>query len=174
VLNSDVIEAIYLAAEAHKNQRRKGPEALPYVNHLIEVATLLTRAGVDDAITIQAAILHDILEDTTVSEVELTDKFGKAVVDLVKNLSDDKNLSLEKRRSLQLTKLNCCSRNIKLIKLADHCSNIASIPGDWEHERIESYFNWSSKIAALCFSESEFLKREYLDRVDRRKRASSI
>ena len=173
-MNPDIFEALFLAADAHKDQRRKGPEALPYVNHLIEVATLLTRAGVDDTATIQAAILHDILEDTSIPEEELLDKFGSTVVALVKELSDDKSLSLEKRRSLQLAKLNSSSREIKLIKLADHCSNVASLPSSWEIERIESYLNWSAKIAELCFVESEFLKREYLERIESRKRAGGI
>ena len=57
-----VLTALHFAADKHRDQRRKGAEASPYVNHLIEVAELLAReGGVTDVITLQAAILHDTL-----------------------------------------------------------------------------------------------------------------
>ena len=62
---STILKALHFAANKHRDQRRKDVEASPYINHLIEVAELLSRVGgVQDLITLQAAILHDTIEDT--------------------------------------------------------------------------------------------------------------
>lgn len=56
----ELLEALVFAARKHRDQRRKDPEASPYINHPIEVAELLARvAGVDDLAILQAAVLHD-------------------------------------------------------------------------------------------------------------------
>src|SRR4051812_43832964 len=59
-----LLGAIQFAAQKHRSQRRKDEDASPYVNHPIEVAFLLADSGVQDLVTLQAAVLHDTLEDT--------------------------------------------------------------------------------------------------------------
>jgi len=162
---NEIFKALLFAAEAHKDQRRKGNGGSPYINHLIEVADLLSGiAGVNEINVLQAAILHDILEDTNASEEELISSFGEQVTSYVKSLTDDKSLSLEERRKYQLLHVGSASTHIKLIKLADHCSNIVSIPPSWEEERIESYKKWSYKVASQCFGSSLELASEYKKR----------
>ena len=58
-------KALVFAAEAHRNQRRKGAAQEPYLNHLIEVLDLVVQVtdGVDMDVVI-AALLHDVVEDT--------------------------------------------------------------------------------------------------------------
>lgn len=153
------------AADAHKNQKRKGDNGSPYINHLIETAYLLTNiAKFEDDELIQAAILHDIIEDTDVTPEILEAEFGKRVASLVKSVTDDKSLSLEERRANQIAHLASASNDTKLIKLADHCSNIISIPPNWSGERIESYRKWSHEVASLCFGVSKGLALEYQKR----------
>jgi guanosine-3',5'-bis(diphosphate) 3'-pyrophosphohydrolase len=68
-----LIECVSFAAIKHKNQKRKDPEQTPYINHPIGVATILAReAMVEDLCVLQAAVLHDTVEDTetTYQEVE--------------------------------------------------------------------------------------------------------
>jgi (p)ppGpp synthase/HD superfamily hydrolase len=67
-LNADLrrlTKALLFAAEAHRNQRRKGAAQEPYLNHLIEVLDLVVQAtdGTDTDLLI-AAILHDVVEYT--------------------------------------------------------------------------------------------------------------
>ena len=162
---NNTLKAIMFAAEAHKNQKRKGNSGSPYINHLIETAYLLTKiAKFEDDKLIQAAILHDIIEDTNVTPEILEAEFGKKVVSLVKSVTDDKSLSLEERRANQIAYLASASNDTKLIKLADHCSNIISIPPNWSGERIENYRKWSHEVASLCFAVSEDLALEYQKR----------
>ncbi len=73
---TSILKAVNFAAIKHRDQRRKDADALPYINHPIEVAELLASAGVTDTATLQAAILHDTIEDTETTREELDKAFG--------------------------------------------------------------------------------------------------
>ena len=63
---------------------------------------MITQAGITDSEVIIAAILHDTVEDTDTSLEEVEAEFGKAVRDIVDEVSDDKNLGKEERKRLQI------------------------------------------------------------------------
>src|SRR5579862_7328571 len=89
----DILKAAHFAAVRHGAQRRKGAAAEPYVNHLLEVAELVSCAlSQPDANLIIAALLHDSIEDTGVTADELAQRFGKDVASLVLEVTDDKSL----------------------------------------------------------------------------------
>ncbi len=168
------IEALEFAAAVHKDQRRKGSGGSPYINHLIEVASLLSRvAKVNDMDVLVAAVLHDTLEDTEATEDEIESRFGAKVLQYVKKLTDDKSLPLAERREKQLATVSNSSEPIKLIKLADHCSNIASIPPSWSKERSVSYISWSFEVAKSCYSVSNELAEVYKERYEEAKAKAS-
>ncbi|HEX6909457.1 MAG TPA: HD domain-containing protein, partial [Longimicrobium sp.] len=73
---AQLFDALAFAADRHKEQLRKGVAGYPYVNHVIAVAELLARSGVDDVVTLQAALLHDTVEDTDTTPEELAARFG--------------------------------------------------------------------------------------------------
>lgn len=86
-----VARAADFAARRHTEQRRKGTAREPYVNHLIEVATLLaevTRGA--DPLLVAGGYLHDTLEDTSATYEDLEIHFGPAVAALVAEVTDDK------------------------------------------------------------------------------------
>lgn len=67
----EIFMALKFAARKHRGQYRKD-NVSPYINHPIDVADLLARVGgVHDVEVLQAAILHDTVEDTDTSEDEL-------------------------------------------------------------------------------------------------------
>ena len=79
-LDVDQIRVAYeLAAEAHAGQHRASGE--PYVNHAVEVATILASLRLDTA-TIVAGLVHGSVEDTAVSLADLRDKFGDEIANL--------------------------------------------------------------------------------------------
>jgi (p)ppGpp synthase/HD superfamily hydrolase len=95
-LNADLrrlTKALLFAAEAHRNQRRKGAAQEPYLNHLIEVLDLVVQAtdGTDMDIVI-AALLHDVVEDTSTSYEDVAENFGERVAEIVRESSDDMSL----------------------------------------------------------------------------------
>ena len=97
------LSALHFAAEKHKDQRRKGADASPYIKHPIEVAEILARHGNPRNIELlQAPILHDRIEDTNTTGEEIERKFGAAVRQLVEEVTDDKNpeKAVRKQRSI--------------------------------------------------------------------------
>ncbi len=88
-----LLKALAFAADEHRDQRRKDAEASRYINHCIAVATVLAlEGGVMDEELLIAAILHDAVEDTRTTFVELEECFGAAVAALVREVTDDKAL----------------------------------------------------------------------------------
>jgi (p)ppGpp synthase/HD superfamily hydrolase len=87
-----VLRAADAAARWHVHQRRKGLAQEPYINHLLEVASLVAEAtqGKDPDLVI-AALLHDAIEDQEVHYELIMREFGKRVADVVREVSDDKS-----------------------------------------------------------------------------------
>uniref|UniRef100_A0A8C4LHH5 Guanosine-3',5'-bis(diphosphate) 3'-pyrophosphohydrolase MESH1 n=1 Tax=Equus asinus TaxID=9793 RepID=A0A8C4LHH5_EQUAS len=123
-----LLEAADFAARKHRWQRRKDPEGTPYINHPIGVARILTHeAGITDIVVLQAALLHDTVEDTdtTLDEVEL--HFGAQVRRLVEEVTDDKTLPKLERKRLQVEQAPHSSPGAKLVKLADKLYNLRDL-----------------------------------------------
>src|SRR6187549_1689001 len=79
--DTTMIEDAYaVARDAHVDQVRRSGE--PYIAHPLGVATILARLGLDD-VTIAGALLHDAVEDTTVTQDDLERQFGSEVAAIV-------------------------------------------------------------------------------------------
>jgi len=145
--NNDLLKfsnALHFAAKAHANHRRKGTAQEPYVNHLIEVADLVTQAtGGEDIDLVCAALLHDSIEDASVSPALLSQLFGGRVASVVVELSDDMQLPKPERKAHRLASAPGKSRDARMVKLADMASNVLAIaespPAGWTAERSLSY-----------------------------------
>jgi guanosine-3',5'-bis(diphosphate) 3'-pyrophosphohydrolase len=153
--SSTIIEAVHFAAQKHTGQQRKGAKGEPYINHPVHVAQIIhTIGGVSDFEVLAASILHDTLEDTNTSERELEEKFGKPILDLVKEVTDDKSLPKQKRKQLQIEHAPHLSVGATLIKIADKISNITDIttspPKDWDTNRKQDYLNWGQAVVDNC------------------------
>jgi guanosine-3',5'-bis(diphosphate) 3'-pyrophosphohydrolase len=152
-----LIEAIAFASERHKCQIRKGIGKVPYINHPIAVAKLLSDFGEDDLELNISAFLHDVIEDTTnnIQEIkELSDiifeKFGEIVLLTVLEVSDNKSLPVEERKRLQVAHTPKLSNRAKKIKIADKICNILDIkndpPENWSVQRKLAYLDWSKQV----------------------------
>src|SRR3954465_11479885 len=121
----DLLAALHFAADKHRDQRRKDAEASPYINHPIEVAELLTRVGgVRDLVALQAAILHDTIEDTHTTPEELEGRFGARGRKVVEEVTDEKTLPKVDRKRLQIEHAPHLSPEARLVKLADKIANV--------------------------------------------------
>ena len=135
-----VLRAADAAARWHVHQRRKGAAEEPYVNHLLEVATLVAEAtdGKDPELVI-AALLHDSIEDQEVPRSVIAEAFGDGVAKLVEEVTDNKKLEKQERKRLQVEHAQKKSQRGKILKLADKTSNLraiaASPPPDWSVRR---------------------------------------
>lgn len=121
-------EALIFAGEKHKGQIRKGSNE-PYICHPIEVMMITARMTNDNEV-IEAAVLHDTLEDTDTKEEEIRDRFGDRVLELVMSESEDKRSGINKTETWKVRKqetilhIKTAPRDSKLILLADKLSNL--------------------------------------------------
>jgi guanosine-3',5'-bis(diphosphate) 3'-pyrophosphohydrolase len=146
-----ILEAAFFAARKHTHQRRKNIEDIPYINHPLEVADLLSSAGgITDEDILCAALLHDTVEDTGTRIWEIESLFGPVVAGYVTEVSDDKSLPKEERKRRQVQHAGSLSPGATLIKLADRISNLRSItaepPKGWTTGRQLEYFRWSKEV----------------------------
>jgi len=137
-MNLNITDAFEMAAKAHEGQKRKF-DGSSYIAHLNEVFNILAYAGVEDEDIFIAGILHDTLEDTSLTEADIQARFGNKVLLLVQSLSDDKSLILEQRKALAVAKVKVLSSAALTIKLADLISNMSAIPTSWDEHRVKAY-----------------------------------
>lgn len=166
-----LLDAIDFAARAHRYQRRKDHGEIPYVNHAIEVAELVARVGeVEDLEVLQAAVLHDTVEDTEVTLEQIEERYGEGVRDLVDEMTDDKSLVKAERKQAQIDESPAMSHRGKIIKLADKISNVRDIahrpPPDWTLDRRRAYVQWAVDVVAGIRGTNEGLERTFDEVVD--------
>jgi guanosine-3',5'-bis(diphosphate) 3'-pyrophosphohydrolase len=160
------LQALVFAAHKHRDHRRKDPNHSPYVNHLIEVADLLWRVGgVRDPVLLTAAVLHDAIEDTHTSPAEIREYFGKEVLDLVLEVTDDKSLPQAVRKRLQVEHAAHISPQAKQLKVADKISNVRDIintpPPDWPDQRRQAYLDWAREVVDQVRGANPALEAEF-------------
>ncbi len=161
-----ILKAASFAAERHAAQKRKGAAGEPYVNHLLEVAHLVSTAlSEPDTNLVIAALLHDTIEDVGVSKDELAETFGDDVAGLVAEVTDDKSLPKAERKRLQVVTAPSKSVRAQILKLADKISNLRAImsspPPDWSLERRREYFAWAKQVVDGFTAPNPLLKEEF-------------
>ena len=132
--------AFDLAVEAHQEQRRKTGE--PYIYHPIAVAKIVSNEIGLGAISIAAALLHDVVEDTEYAIEDMNRLFGETIARIVKGLTKISHLKKEQNVSLQaenyrkmLLTLNDDVRVI-LIKIADRLHNMQTMDAMPPHKQV--------------------------------------
>ena len=125
-----IIKAINFSELAHKDQIRKSGD--PFIIHPIEVAKILTSINLD-ASAIAAGLLHDTIEDTTISTNQITETFGSQISELVQGLTKISKFSLKMNKQKlgenyrKLILASSKDLRVILIKLADRLHNMRTI-----------------------------------------------
>lgn len=117
----------------------------------IGVANILTEEGkITNLNVIQAALLHDTVEDTDTTFEEIEKEFGKEIRNIVAEVTDDKSLPKQTRKQLQIEHASTSTYEAKLVKLADKLYNLRdlekSAPVGWSEERVQEYFRWAKQV----------------------------
>ena len=125
------LESAYrFSALAHEGQFRKTGD--PYVSHPVAVAKILTQWHLDPQALI-AALLHDVMEDTTVTKAEIAERFGRMVAELVDGVSKLDRIEFESHEQAQAENFRkmvlAMTRDVRviLIKLADRLHNMRTL-----------------------------------------------
>src|SRR5205807_4645234 len=125
-----VERAFAFSESAHQGQFRKSGE--PYITHPLAVASILSQWRLD-AQGLAAALLHDVMEDTTVTKVEIESSFGKPVAEMVDGVSKLDQIEFTTREEAQAENfrkmLLAMARDVRviLIKLADRLHNMRTL-----------------------------------------------
>ncbi|HQR19657.1 MAG TPA: bifunctional (p)ppGpp synthetase/guanosine-3',5'-bis(diphosphate) 3'-pyrophosphohydrolase [Burkholderiaceae bacterium] len=125
-----VKEAFRFSDEAHLGQFRRS--GAPYITHPLAVAEILTDWRLDGS-AIQAALLHDVLEDSGIPKQQLVEKFGAVVAELVDGVSKLDKLQFSSTEQAQAENfrkmLLAMARDVRvmLIKLADRLHNMRTL-----------------------------------------------
>lgn len=159
-----LLKATLFASVAHQYQKRKNTKQTPYINHPIEVATIMSQSGIKSADVLVAGLLHDVVEDTSVTLEEIKEEFGPFVARIVELCSDDKSLDKVERKKLQIVHAKHMAENEEFmyvgigqkidvnkcaisIKLADKFSNVFGLitdpPSFWSRDEIKGYIVWA-------------------------------
>ncbi len=118
-------QAISLAARAHISQLRKDGQT-PYVAHPFRVCVTVRHLfGIDDDKVLAAAVLHDVIEDTTKDRDDLIEQFGPDVAGWVALLSKDKRMPDEQREAEYRKQIETAPWQVKVIKLGDLFDNLS-------------------------------------------------
>lgn len=130
-VNGDLIRDAYnFAFNAHKNVFRRSGK--PYIEHPVMVAEILSELKVDD-ITIAAALLHDVVEDTEISGLEIKEKFGDTIFNIVNGVTKINEIyydTFEEKQTENYRKLIISmikDLRVIIIKFADRIHNMRTI-----------------------------------------------
>lgn len=163
---SQILDAAIFATQKHQGQVRKGEEGLPYITHPLAVAKVISQiGGVKDNQILIAAILHDTIEDTPTTRMELKEHFGEDTLAIVLELTDDKSLDKVVRKRLQVLHAKTLSYPARVIKLADkliNCSDILqSPPKGWDIERCREYVQWAADVVCQIRGTNQGLEHAF-------------
>ena len=148
-----IMAAYQLANDAHNGQCRVSGE--PYISHPIAVAIILVDLGMDSE-CIQAALLHDVVEDTDITSEAVEKQFGTDVALLVNGVTKLGKISFTSREEQQAENVRkmllAMAQDVRviIIKLADRLHNMRTIEVMPEQKRRDKALETMEVYAPLA------------------------
>jgi len=139
--NEILNKAIHFAADAHLGGVRKGTNR-PYIGHPLEVMNILNCMEADNNLMI-AGLLHDTVEDTETTYMDIKNEFGFDVAALVAVHTKDPDATWEEERKHKIEEMDDASFRVRLLIMADMTANLRSLWRDYRHigEELWERFN---------------------------------
>lgn len=129
--NALLEKAIHFATEKHAGGVRKGTDRA-YIGHPLEVMNILMHMDADREL-MMAGLLHDTIEDTDTTYLDIKNEFGLDVAALVAAHSEPPEATWEDGRRQTVEELDYCSFREKLLIMADVTANLRSLWRDYRH-----------------------------------------
>jgi (p)ppGpp synthase/HD superfamily hydrolase len=171
------VKAWDFATLHHQGQTYGGPKPdlrIDYLNHLgtvaMEVVWVLQHATqtYDADLAVQCAILHDVIEDTSVSYEQVKAEFGTAVAAGVQALTKNTELASKQAQMLDsLMRIQQQPTEVWMVKMADRISNLYHPPYYWTNERIRLYWLESQAVYQALHTGNELLAQRLREKIDR-------
>lgn len=128
--------AILFAVKAHSGTERRG-KGFPYIVHPMEAMEIVATMTSDQEL-LAAAVLHDTVEDTSVTIEEIRQQFGERIATIVENESDkiienkSEEESWHERKRAAIERLAKAPHDAKIVALGDKLSNMRAIWRDYK------------------------------------------
>lgn len=139
------LSAWNFAAAAHGDQKVPGSD-IPYINHIgsvaMEVMNAVARSDrgvLDPNLAVQCALLHDVIEDSSVGIEEIRDRFGAAVADGVLALTKDLSIPKKDQMRESLERIAQQPYEVWMVKMADRITNLQPPPPHWSMAKTRAY-----------------------------------
>ncbi len=125
--SEQVRRALEVARDAHAGQIRNNSGGMPYIDHPLAVAELLAENDYSEA-ALSAALLHDVVEESSIEVADVRRRFGEPVAGLVDALTDDPEIeSYERRKDEQRRQVELAGADALAIYAADKLTNIRAL-----------------------------------------------
>lgn len=150
--NGTLERAMQFAMDAHKGSARKGTNK-PYILHPIEALQVLSSMNADTNLMV-AGLLHDTLEDTDVTLLDIYDQFGVDVAALVNAHTEDKRQIWYMRKLRTIDEVPKANIRQKMLVIADKLANLRSMYADYkmQGEELWERFNAPKHLQAWYYS----------------------
>ncbi len=150
---NEILRTISYAVRKHGLQKRSGTN-LPYIAHPIEVAQILEDHGHTYERIVQAALLHDVLEDTDATYHEVKSLFGPWVASTVNEVTDPEGVKGKEKREILFKRIPEMTSEARLIKMADNISNVRATnrtaPAAWNRSLKLNYVETCERVTKEC------------------------
>lgn len=163
-------KAMKLACNAHGVVKRKNGKDMYFI-HPIDCANILWELGCRDQAVLDAALNHDVPEDTDVKVPDLERELGKEIAEIVQDVTDNKADPAGFRKIDQVDHGSNIRTKAKYVKIADTISNLQDMvingpPIGWGARRVQSYFLWKKLVMArITFAPHDELGNNLKQRV---------
>lgn len=165
------LKALNFAAEAHKEQ--KTPYGLPYLTHLTSVAMEVIHACEESKLEIEksdlaisVALLHDTIEDTSITYDDLYNKFDAQIAEGVEALTKDFSLSKKDQMVDSINRLMSQPYEVQMVKLADRITNLQKPPESWDNLKILNYHKEAKFILSCLKNSNIYLSKRLEDKIN--------
>lgn len=165
-------KALKFAGEKHAHQQVPGSSA-NYLLHISSVAmeVLIAHSEKPDfdlELAVQAAILHDVIEDTDTDYEEVKEVFGERVALAVAALTKDTHLSSKHEQMADsLQRINQVEKEAGIVKLADRITNLQHPPPHWSQAKASAYREEAKMIAEALGEKNEYLHQRLRTQIDK-------
>jgi (p)ppGpp synthase/HD superfamily hydrolase len=163
-------KAFWFAAKAHNGQLVPGTD-LPYIMHIslvsMEVlACLCAETFQDGDLAVQCALLHDLIEDTTVTFEAITHEFGEKIGHGVLALTKSAVIGKEYQMQECLQRIRKEPVEVWIVKLADRITNLAPPPAGWGKNKIKQYREEAIQIYQALGEASQYLSKRLESKIE--------
>jgi (p)ppGpp synthase/HD superfamily hydrolase len=115
---------------------------------------------------VQTALLHDVLEDTQVTYLELAQVFGKKVAEAVLALTKNDSLTKEAQMLDSLERIKSQPNEVWIVKMADRIANLGPPPHYWNGNKISRYREEAIQIYNTLHTASDYLSKRLMEKID--------